>query len=144
MAADVLPAPPVLDACVLVAALVPSEAHHPAARRLLAQSPDRAFLVPPHFIVEVLAALACRGAPTDLIAGARALCESDRILALPLDEALVEAAVEMATTAKVHAGDALYAALAVMESAPLFTLDTDLAARLKVSYPDLVVFTDVA
>ncbi len=143
MADDVLPAPPVLDACVLVAALVPTEAHHAAARRLLAQSPDRAFLVPPHFTVEVLAALARRGASPELLAGARALCESNRILTLPLDEALVEAAVEMATIAKIRAGDALYAALAVMESAPLFTLDTDLAARLSTSYPDLVVVTDV-
>ncbi|MBI4703353.1 MAG: type II toxin-antitoxin system VapC family toxin [Deltaproteobacteria bacterium] len=133
---------PVLDASVFVAAVSPTEAHHEAARRLYESHPrDCAYDVPSLFRLEVLAALARRGEPDELLDAVDALVRGPRFHVRPVDAALLEHAAAVVRTARLRAYDAVYAALALEQDAALFTLDDDLARRLALAYPQARVVT---
>jgi len=130
----------VLDASVLVATLSPAEIHHREARRLFDSVPERqAFLVPSIFRVEVLAAMARRGEPEDVLDTVDALVSGPRFYAHPINDDLMDRAVVVARRARVRAYDALYAGLALLQAAALLTLDGDVVQRLSVSFPELKV-----
>jgi predicted nucleic acid-binding protein len=132
---------PILDASVFIAAISPSERHHRHARLLFDSHPDSAqFLVPDLFRVEVIAGLARRGEPTELLDTVDALVRGPRFYACPLDEDLLGEAVRVARLARLRAYDAVYVALALARGEPLFTLDGEVASRCQVSFPDLRVF----
>lgn len=131
---------PVLDASVFVAAISPTERQHRTARQLFDSHPDSApYLVPELFRVEVLAALARRDEPPELLDTVDAIVRSPRFHGCPLDEALLAMAVQVARTARLRAYDAVYVALALTHREPLFTLDLDVGLRSKASFPELVV-----
>ncbi len=131
---------PILDASVFVAAISPSERQHRQARLLFESHPDSAqFLVPELFRVEVIAGLARRGEPTELLDAVDALVRGPRFYAFRLDEDLLGEAVRVARLARLRAYDAVYVALALGRGEPLFTLDGEVASRCLVSFPDLRV-----
>lgn len=131
---------PVLDASVFVAAISPAEVHHRRARELLEGHPVTApFLVPELFRVEVLAALARRGEPAELLDTVDALVRGPRFYACMLDGALLEQAARVARTARLRAYDAVYVALALTRGKPLLTLDGDVVARSAACFPELRV-----
>lgn len=129
---------PVLDASVFVAAVSPTERNHRQARLLFDSHPDSApYLVPELFRVEVIAALARRGEPTELLDTVDALVRGPRFYACPLDERLLDDAVRVARVARLRAFDAVYVALALARGEPLFTLDAEVGARSEAAFPDL-------
>lgn len=131
---------PILDASVFIAAISPSERHHRHARQLFESHSDSAqFLVPELFRVEVIAGLARRGEPVDLLEAVDALVRGPRFYACRLDEDLLAEAVRIARLARLRAYDAVYVALALRRREPLFTLDGDVASRCLVCFPDLRV-----
>ncbi len=131
---------PVLDASLFVAAISPVERHHARARALFDSLPEsEPFLVPDLFRVEVMAALARRGEPSDLLDAVDALVRGPRFCPQALDEALLERTVHVARIAGLRAYDALYVALALAWSQPLYTLDEDLASRSRTAFADLQV-----
>ena len=131
---------PILDASVFIAAISPSERHHRQARLLFESHPDTAqFLVPELFRVEVIAGLARRGEPIELLDAVDALVRGPRFYACRLDEDLHEEAVRVARLARLRAYDAMYVALALRRREPLFTLDGEVVSRCLVSFPDLRV-----
>lgn len=132
----------VLDASVLVARLLPGEPRHGAARRAVdAHLAAGAFLVPDVFRLEVRAALARRNARPALRAAAAALLGSPGFHRIPMDAGLLNAAIEVAEAARLRAYDAVYVALALRESAALWTFDAELADRAAVAFPELVLST---
>ncbi len=131
---------PVLDASVFVAAISPRERGHLAARRLFDSHPDTApYLVPGLFQVEVIAALARRGEPSDLLDVVDALIRGPRFYVCSLDEDLLRLSLDVARTARLRAYDAVYVALALARRAPLFTLDEEVNARCRATIPELEV-----
>ena len=131
---------PILDASLFIAAISPSERHHREARLLFESHPDSApFVVPELFRVEVIAALARRGEPTELLDAVDALVRGPRFYACALDEDLIGEAVRVARLARLRAYDAVYVALALAHGEPLFTLDGDVVSRCQVSLPELRV-----
>jgi predicted nucleic acid-binding protein len=127
----------VLDASVLVAAISPSERHHEQALALFESQPDDVpYLVPSIFRVEVVSAFARRGESHDLLELVDALVRGPRFHAYAVD-GLIDEATQMARDAGLRAYDAVYAALARIEGAELFTLDEDLVMRLKRGARDL-------
>jgi len=131
---------PVLDASVFVAAISPAESHHRQARLLFDSHADSApYLVPELFRVEVIAALARRGEPPELLDTVDAIVRSPRFYSCPLDEILIEEAVHVARVARIRAYDAVYVALALNRGEPLFTLDGDVGSRSQSAFPDLAV-----
>ena len=135
---------PVLDASLFVAAISPAERHHHAARLLFDRHPDaEPYLVPELFRVEVIAALARRAEPPELLDAVDALVRSPRFHSCSLDEELLERSVHVARIARLRAYDALYVALALTRVQPLCTLDAELAARSRAAFADLeVIATD--
>lgn len=132
---------PVLDASVFIAAISPAERHHPRARSLFESHPETAqFLVPELFRVEVIAGLARRGEPSDLLDTVDAVLRGPRFFPCPLDGALLERAVEVARVARLRAYDAVYVALALLRNEPILTLDGDVVERCRGSYGQLRVF----
>jgi predicted nucleic acid-binding protein len=128
----------VLDASVFVAAISPSEVHHRAARALYASSrDDQAFVVPSLFRVEVLAALARRDEPAEVLDLVEVLVTGPRFHSVAIDEALVDEAARVVRAARVRAYDALYAALALSRSAALLTLDVELRSKISAAFPQL-------
>jgi predicted nucleic acid-binding protein len=126
----------VLDASVFVAAISPSEVRHRAARALYASSrEDQAFLVPSLFRVEVLAALARRNEPSEVLDLVEVL--GPRFHSVAIDEALVDEAARVVRAARVGANDALYAALALSRSAALLTLDVERRSKISAAFPQL-------
>ena len=126
----------VLDASVFVAALVPSEIHHATALGVItAGAPRQAFVVPSIFELEVVAALARRGAPDAVIEGARAAIGTGQFEIRPFD-GLLDQAIAVASTARLRAYDAVYCALALATGLPFATLDVELAQRFVKHYPD--------
>ncbi len=132
---------PVLDASAFIAAISPTERHHPRARRLFESHPDtEPFLVPELFRVEVIAGLSRRGAPADLLETVDALFRGPRFHARPLDGELLERAVHVARTARLRAYDAVYVALALIWKEPILTLDAEVVERAHATFGDLRVF----
>lgn len=120
----------VLDASVYVAAHEPRETHHARARASLeGVPPDEPFLVPSLFRVEVLAALARRGRPAELLDAVAAQIGGPRFVEVPVDDALIARACEVARAARLRAYDAVYVAVAALHDATLLTLDGDVVAR---------------
>jgi len=131
---------PVLDASFFVAAISPAERHHRRALELFEGHPvTEPFLVPELFRVEVIAALARRGEPDELLETVDALIRGPRFYACSLDEALLARAVHVARVARLHAYDAVYVALALARSEPLLTLDGEVVARSRACFAELRV-----
>ncbi len=127
----------VLDASVFVAAISPSERHHEQALALFESQPDDVpYLVPSIFRVEVVSAFARRGESADFLELVDALVRGPRFYAHAVD-GLIDEATRVARDAGLRAYDAVYAALARIEGAELFTLDEDLVMRLERGAPDL-------
>lgn len=127
----------VLDASVFVAAISPSEIHHGAARKLYESWPeDRAFLVPSLFRVEVLAALARRGEPNELLDTVEVLVSGPRFHGIVIDASLIERATQVARIAHLRAYDAVYVALALNRDAVLFTLDSEVRSKMTEAFPN--------
>lgn len=130
----------VLDASVFIAAMSPPERNHAQALRLYrARPPGGQDLVPAVFRVEVVAALSRRREPTAVIDAADALVQGPRFRRVELDDSLVAVAAHVARQAGVRAYDALYAAVALREGAPLCTLDGDLVTRLAEAFPEIEI-----
>lgn len=128
----------VLDASVFVAAISPAEVHHAAARDLFDAHPaTRPFLVPSLFRVEVLAALARRGEPDELLDAVAALVSSQRFHSIEVDSALIDHALQVARTARLRAYDSIYVALAMDRGATLLTLDAELRTKAALAFPEL-------
>jgi predicted nucleic acid-binding protein len=126
----------VLDASVFVAAVSPSETHHRAARDLYESYDERRpFLVPSLFRVEVLAALARRNEPNEVLDTVDVLVSGPRFHAVAIDAALIEIATQVARSARLRAYDSIYAALALSREAALLTLDADVRAKLGKTFP---------
>ena len=131
---------PILDASVFISAISPSERHHRQARLLFESHPDSAqFLVPELFRVEVVAGLARRGEPPELLDAVDAIVRGPRFYVCPLDEDLLAESVRVVRLARLRAYDAVYVALALAHRQPLFTLDAEVVARCARSLPELRV-----
>ncbi len=129
---------PILDASLFVASLSPAERHHTAAAALFNSHPgELPYFVPSLFRVEVIAALARRGESAALCTAVDAKLRGPRFVSCPVDEALIERAVEVAQNARLRAYDAVYVALALKHRAPLYTLDAEMGRRAAGAYPDL-------
>lgn len=121
---------PVLDASVFIAAISPTQRHHEVARRLYESHPEaEPFLVPELFRVEVIAGLARRGEPPELLDLVDAVIRGPRFFACPMDADLLQRAVDIARVARLRAYDAVYVALAVAHDAPILTLDAEVLER---------------
>jgi predicted nucleic acid-binding protein len=128
----------VLDASVFVAAISPSEIHHGVARKLHDSWPeDQSFLVPSLFRVEVLAALARRGEPNELLDTVEVLVSGPRFHGIAIDASLIELATQVARVARLRAYDAVYVALALSRDAVLLTLDSEIRSKMIEAYPNL-------
>ena len=131
---------PVLDASVFIAAISPMEQHHRQARLLFDSHPDTSpFLVPELFRVEVIAALARRGEPVEMLDTVDALIQGPRFYGCGLDQPLINEATRVARVARLRAYDAVYVALALTHREPLFTLDEEVIVRSRISFPELRV-----
>jgi predicted nucleic acid-binding protein len=127
---------PVLDASLFVSSISPNEVLHGVARAALAQfSPATPFVVPELFRVEVIAALARRREPDSFIDSVVAYLSTERFLIIPMDAALADRAVEIARSTRLRAYDSVYVALSLTRSAPLLTLDAEVADRVRASFP---------
>ena len=128
----------VLDASVFVAAISPSEIHHDVARKLYDSWPeDQAFLVPSLFRVEVLAALARRGEPNELLDTVEVLVTGPRFHGIAIDSSLIERATQVARIARLRAYDAMYVALALNRGAVLLTLDSEVRSKMAEAFPNV-------
>lgn len=122
-----------VDASVHVSALNPAEIHSDDSRAFLAwvQQQHIPLFCPTLLLVEIAAAIA------------RALGDAERAVTLaevirswpgqtlvPLDEALASRAADLAATAQLRGGDAVYAAVAQQYSTTLVTLDRQQLERL--------------
>jgi predicted nucleic acid-binding protein len=135
----------VLDASVFVSAISPQERHHAEARAMFDSIPDDTpFLVPSVFRLEVVAALARRGEAAPLLDSVDALVRGPRFHSFPIDSNLLNLAVQMGRHARLRAYDAVYCALAVLQSAPLFTLDVTIRENVAAAYPGLEVAESAA
>ena len=129
---------PVLDASVVVAVVSPTELHHDRAVALYESHPERMpFLVPALFRVEVMAALARRREPADLLDVVDALLRGPRFYQCKLDDHLIGTATEVSRQAGLRAYDAIYVAVALDREATLYTLDTDVRVRVARAFPSL-------
>lgn len=129
---------PVLDASLYLAAITPTERHHARAVALFDSHPMPAvYLVPALFRVEVIALLARRGEVPEVLDIVDAAIRGSRFATAPLDDGLLDEAARIARTAGVRAYDAVYVALASLRSAPLYTLDGDVIARIATSVPEV-------
>ena len=125
---------------MFVAAVSPREVHHAVARRLYdSHAADRAFIVPALFRVEVLAALARRGEPRELLDTVDVLVSGPRFHAVALDASLLDRATQVARTACLRAYDAVYVALALRRDAALWTLDAEVRSKTADAFPRMSV-----
>ena len=109
---------------------ISEEIHHTVARTLYDTWPEnRAFLVPALFRVEVLAALARRGEPSELLDTVEVLVSGSRFHSVAIDASLLERATAVALAARLRAYDAVYVALALIRGAAL--LDPGLRGPLE-------------
>ncbi len=98
------------------------------------------FLVPELFRVEVVAGLARRGEPSELVDAVDALIRGPRFVAVALDARLLEQAVAVARVARLRAYDAVYVALALLWEQPILTFDEEVIERSRARFPELQVF----
>jgi len=116
----------VLDASVLVAAVLPNEPFHVDAKALMRRLMDATtyLYVPTIAFAEVAAAIA-RGAGDERLALAVAAEYTVRpdLHRIAVDVALGDLATEVAAKQRIRGCDAVYVALAQMEQAILITLD---------------------
>lgn len=130
----------VLDASVFVAAISPAEIHHVAAQTLFDSHPATLpFLVPSLFRVEVLAALARRGEPDELLDPVAVLVSGPRFHAVEVDAFLIERASQVARAARLRAYDSIYVALALDRDARLLTLDAEVRSKTSLTFPALAL-----
>jgi predicted nucleic acid-binding protein len=133
---------PVLDASVYVAVLSPYEEHHEVACRLCGAIPeDERFVVPVVFRIDVISALARRGESDEVLEAVDVLVGGPKFERVALETALLDASVRIARAAKLRAYDALYAGLALERQTPLFTLDNEIARRIRRARADIEVRT---
>ena len=98
----------VLDASVYVSAISPAESRHATAAALLSEVPaDVPFLVPAIFRLEVVAALARRREPAEVVDLVSVRLAGPKFLARPVDQDLLERACTVARVARLRAYDAL-------------------------------------
>lgn len=103
----------VLDASVFVSAMSPSERQHAQALTLMQRVPEaEPFVVPSVFRLEVVAAFARRRATLELLDLVDARVRGPRFRVVPVDDAVVALAVEVARTARLRGYDSLYAGFA--------------------------------
>src|SRR5437588_6049695 len=118
----------VVDASVWVSRLIDHDVNHDASllwiERYIAEG---GFLVAPALIlVEVAAAISRQMGEIDLAKEtARNLDSASEMHIVPLDNALVQAAVEVAADLQLRAGDAIYVAVAQQLNIPLVSWDRE-------------------
>lgn len=121
-----------VDASVWVSAGNPNDMFAERSREFLAAAAQQGeiFCAPSFVEVEVACALARRWQNAE--AGrewAKSIRMKPGITAVPIDAALLTFAVHLGTKLLLRAGDALYVAVSMINSAPLVTWDTELIQR---------------
>lgn len=127
-----------VDACVLVAAFDGADRFHREATDFLMDVAQRGvrLVAPRLLLLEVRCAIARRA--HDAAAGARAeaaLRAAPFLQLVPVDDRLLDAAGEVGATQRLRSADALYAACAVLQQAPLVSLDGELVSRANALRP---------
>ena len=118
----------VIDASVLVSALLTDDAHHAQSSELLRAlvASRGSAAVPVLAWAEVAGAIARRTDSADLAHAALAFLDrQDWLTALPVDAALARRATRLAAGQRLRGADAIYVALAVQRSEVLVTLDKE-------------------
>jgi predicted nucleic acid-binding protein len=122
----------VADASFWVAAFLPQDAHHEQSARLLRRMVTDAFPVfaPTLALVEIAGAVTRRTGTARLAEDTVRYLKGEAWLTLsPLSLPLSESAARIAIACSLRGGDAVYAALARQENAPLVTLDDEMLQR---------------
>ena len=139
----------VVDASVWVSRLMPQEVNHNVSSLWT----DRfttlgGMLVAPVFLlIEVAASVSRQSRQPELSKQSVTDLQTDEAMSfVPLDSALVQTAIELASTLQLRAGDAIYVALAHQMNIPLVSWDKERlqrASRLIATYtPENYVFPD--
>ena len=129
----------VLDASVYVASRSPAESHHRRARELMTLGGSATpFLVPDLFRLEVVAALARRGASVAALDAVEEDLAGIVFEPRGVTRELIDGANQVARRAHLRAYDAVYVALALQEHAHLVTLDVELLQRVRENWPRLL------
>src|SRR5947209_5747879 len=118
----------VIDASVLVSQWRPQDANHDASRQWIERyAAEGGHVVASSFLsIEVAAAISRRTGDSSLAKEAvRKLHSFDAMHFVPMDSALVQAAVDVATDLQLRAGDAIYVALAHQMNIPLVSWDKE-------------------
>lgn len=126
----------VLDASVLIAAVLPNEPFHPDANALMRRLTDAgACLYVSTIVFAEIAAAIARGAGDEQLALAVVAQYATRadLHQIEVDVALGVLATEIAARQRIRGCDAVYVALAHMEQAILVTLDGRASGRRRVS-----------
>ncbi len=122
----------VVDASVLVSQLMPKDINHKPSLFWLNQfSAAGGLLVAPVFLqIEVAAAISrLTGQPALSRKALEDLNSTDTMHFVPLDSALVQVAVDVATDLQLRAGDAIYVAVARQLNIPLVSWDKEQLQR---------------
>jgi predicted nucleic acid-binding protein len=121
----------VLDASVAVAAARPNEPSHAASRARIERvlSGDDEIVIPVIFPIEVGASLARGGEPAAAVRAYVEALVSVASAVTALTPPLAREVRDLAIASKLRAADAFYVWLAAEESAPLCTLDREMADR---------------
>ncbi len=137
----------VIDASVWVSQWRPQDANHDASRQWIERyAAEGGHVIASSFLsIEVAAAISRRTGDSSLAKEAvRKLHSFDAMHFIPMDSALVQAAVDVATDLQLRAGDAIYVALAHQMNIPLVSWDKEQlqrASRLIATYtPENYVF----
>ncbi len=121
-----------------ISSISPLEVHHEQALQLMRSIPeDQPFVVPSLFRLEVVSALARRGESKELRDTVKVLVHGPRFHAVPLSDALLENAQEIAEVAALRAYDAVYVALARETKAHLLTFDREVRTRVSRHFPEI-------
>lgn len=122
----------VVDASVWVAACLPADAHHRQVLDFLGRIVERGetVIVPNPALAEIGGALARHCDAPELAAQALDLLRRQAKPSIaPLDDALGEAAAELARGERLRGADAVYVALAARLETPLVTLNQEMVER---------------
>lgn len=131
----------VVDASVWISYLLPDDANHAASRAWFEElGSSEELLVPMLLLVEIGAGLARRTGRLDSVENAVAVVRAEpRLTIRPMDDILMETAIQLAAELRLRAGDAIYVALASIFGARLVTWDREererSAARVVSSSP---------
>lgn len=118
----------VIDASVWVSQLRPQDVHHDSSRSWIERyAVTGGILVASDFLSLEIAAAISRGTGDFLLAkeAVRKLHDFTGLNLLPLDSALIESAIDIATDLQLRAGDAIYVALAHQLNIPLISWDKE-------------------